>query len=308
VNAKLPRAPLLQVYQQIVTDLKDAQNLLSDNYLNKNLQNYTGTPERLRPTQWAATALLARTYLYMGDYPNAETAASKIIGNTNQFSLTDINGVFLKNSAEAIWQLQPVQTARNTADGFAFILPVSGPNANLNPVYLSPQLLSAFENGDLRRKGGNWVDSVIISGTTYFYPFKYKATIASGPVTEYLMVLRLAEQYLIRAEARAQQNNFGGAQDDLNKIRTRVGLPNTKANDKTSLLAAVLKERQVELLTEGGQRWLDLKRTGNIDAVMNVVTPLKANGAKWQSYQQYYPVNFNDLLKDPNLTQNNGYK
>ena len=305
MNASLSRSPLPLVYQQIITDLKEAQSLLNDNYLNKDLQNYTGTPERVRPTKWAATALLARTYLYMGDYSNAETEAGKIIGNTNRFSLNDIKSVFFKNSAEAIWQLQPVGTGRNTEDAFTFILPVTGPNAYLNPVYLSPQLLNAFEDGDLRRKGGNWVDSVIVAGTTYFYPAKYKAI--TGAVTEYLMVMRLAEQYLIRAEARAQQNNFSGAQDDLNKIRTRAGLLNTKANDKTSLLAAVLRERQIELCTEWAHRWLDLKRTGNIDAVMNTVTPLKANGAQWQSYQQNYPVNYGDLLKDPNLTQNSGY-
>jgi hypothetical protein len=307
VNASLSRSPLPLVYQQIITDLKEAQDLLNDNYLNKDLQYYTGTPERVRPTKWAATAFLARTYLYQGDYTNAEAEAGKIISNTNRFSLTDINSVFFKNSTEAIWQLQSVRTARNTEDAITFILPVTGPNAYYNPVYLSPQLLNAFEGDDLRRKGGNWVDSVIVAGTTYFYPAKYKASITSGAVTEYLMVLRLAEQYLIRAEARAQQNNVGGAQNDLNTIRTRAGLGSTTASDKTSLLAAVLKEKQVELLTEWGHRWLDLKRTGNIDAVMNAVTPLKANGAKWQSYQQYYPINYNDILRGPNLTQNKGY-
>lgn len=307
MNTSLSRSPLPLVYQQIITDLKEAQDLLNDNYLNKDLQNYTGTPERVRPTKWVATALLARAYLYLSDYANAETEAGKIISNTTRFSLADINSVFFKNSTEAILQLQPIRAGRNTEDAITFILPITGPNASLNPVYLSPQVLNAFEDGDLRRKSGNWVDSVSVAGTTWFYPAKYKATIGSGVVTEYLMVLRLAEQYLIRAEARAQQNNVGGAQDDLNKIRARAGLPNTKANDKTSLLAAVLKERQIELLTEWGHRWLDLKRTGNVDAVMNVVTPLKANGAKWQSYQQYYPVSYNDILKGQNLTQNNGY-
>jgi hypothetical protein len=131
---------------------------------------------------------------------------------------------------------------------------------------------------------------VIAGGTTYFFPSKYKAKNTSGSVSEYLMVFRLAEQYLIRAEARVQQNNFGGAQNDLNAIRTRAGLPNTIANDQTSLLAAILKERQVELFTELGHRWLDLKRTENVNAVMSVVTPLKTNGASWQSYQQLYPV------------------
>jgi hypothetical protein len=308
INASLSRSPVPQVYQQIVADLKEAQQLLSDNFLNKDLQNYAGTPERVRPTKWVATALLARTYLYLADYSNAEVESSKIISNTAQFSLPPaLNSVFLKNSTESIWQLQPVQIGRNTEDAFVFILPATGPNASVNPVYLSPQLLNEFEPGDLRRKGGNWIDSVIVSGNNYFFPGKYKATITSGAISEYLMVFRLAEQFLIRAEARAQQNNIGGAQDDLNKIRTRAGLPDTKANDKISLLAAILKERQVELFTELGHRWLDINRTGNIDAVMSAVTPLKANGGKWQSYQRLYPVYYNDILKNSNLSQNNGY-
>jgi hypothetical protein len=245
----------------------------------------------------------------MSDYANAEIEASKIISNTTLFSLPPaLNSVFLKNSAEAIWQLQPVQTGRNTEDAFVFRLPVTGPSANANPVYLSQQILHAFEPGDLRRKAGNWVDSVIVSGTTWFYPAKYKATITSGSATEYLMVFRLAELYLIRAEARARQNNIGGAQDDLNMIRKRAGLLDTKANDKSALLTAVLNERQIDFFSEWGHRWLDLKRTGNVDAIMNVVTPLKANGGKWQSYQQLYPVFYNDILKNPNLNQNNGYQ
>ena len=306
VNATLSRSSVPLVYQQIVTDLKEAQQLLSDNYLNKDLQ--TLTAERVRPTKWAATALLARTYLYLADYANAEIEANKIINNSAQFSLSAVNSVFLKNSAEAIWQLQPVLTGRNTEDAFVFRLPVTGPSAYANPVYLSPLLLNAFESGDLRRKGGNWVDSVIASGTTYFYPAKYKATTISGGVSEYLMVFRLAELYLIRAEARVQQNNIGDAQHDLNTIRIRAGLPDTKANDKASLLTAVLNERQVEFFTEWGHRWLDLKRTGNVDAVMKEVTPLKANGRPWQSYQQLYPVLYSDIQMNPHLNQNTGYQ
>src|SRR5207253_1054617 len=136
-----------KVYEQIVADLKDAQNLLSSSYLDATLlKSYS---ERVRPTKWTATALLARTYLYMAQYANAEAEASKVIANATLFSLTPLNAVFLKNSSEAIWQLQPVQSGRNTEDAFTFILPPTGPNANVNPVYLSPQLLGAFEVKDL---------------------------------------------------------------------------------------------------------------------------------------------------------------
>jgi hypothetical protein len=121
------------------------------------------------------------------------------------------------------------------------------------------------------------------------------------------MVLRLGEQYLIRAEARAQQNKISDAQSDLNIIRTRAGLPNTTASDKNSLLSEIFHERKVELFSEWGHRWLDLKRTNAVDAVMSIVTPLKANGQQWQSYQKLYPVEFSEVRKSPNLTQTPGY-
>jgi hypothetical protein len=304
INARLPRAPKAQVYTQIVNDLKEAQNLLSSNFLNGSLAAYSGSPERVRPTKWAATALLAKVYLYTADYSDAEAQASSVISQANLFSLSSLNDVFLKNSTETIWQIQPIASGRNTEDAFTFILPASGPNGSMNPVYVSNQLLQNFEVNDKRKT--SWLSSVTPSGTlTYYFPFKYMSSIASGTATEYLMIMRLAEQYLIRAEARAQLNNINGSKDDLNKIRTRAGLGNTSANDQAALLAAIMHERQVELFTELGQRWLDLKRTGNVNSVMSMVTPLK--GGTWETKDQLYPVPVSDILKNPNLVQNPGY-
>jgi hypothetical protein len=119
------------------------------------------------------------------------------------------------------------------------------------------------------------------------------------------MILRLAEQYLIRAEARAQQNNIDGAKTDLNAVRNRAGLLNTTANDKTEMMAAVLHERQVELFTELGHRWFDLKRTKAVDLVMNSVTPIK--GGTWQTTDQLYPIPVADIIRNSTLKQNPGY-
>jgi starch-binding outer membrane protein, SusD/RagB family len=303
-SAVLARAPRQEVYQQIIEDLKESQSLLTLTYLNGNLSNYSGSPERVRPTQWAATALLSRVYLYTEDYVNAELQAASIINQNSLFRLTQLNETFLKNSNEAIWQVQPVASGRNTEDAFNFIIPATGPNESLNPVFLSNHLLTSIEPGDQRMK--KWIDSIQPVGSpTYYFPYKYKSSVASSSATEYLMILRLAEQYLIRAEARVQQNNLGGAQADLNVIRSRAGLPNTTASTQSALLAAILHERQVELFTELGQRWFDLKRTNNVNAVMNVVTPLK--GGIWQNADQLYPIPVADILKNPNLQQNLGY-
>ncbi len=301
VNSALTRKPKADVYNRIISDLKDAQNLLSAQYLNANLLN--STTDRVRPTRWAATALLARAYLYNSQYINAENEATILINNASLFNLPSLNYVFLKNSSEAIWQLQPVNAGWNTEDAKIFILPANGPDAGFYYFYLSPQMVNSFENNDQRKT--SWTRAVSVGANTYYYPYKYQSATYNNPVTEYKMVFRLAEQYLIRAEAKAQLNKIAEAKDDLNLIRTRAGLGGTTASDKPSLLAAILRERHVELFTEWSHRWFDLKRTNNVDAVMSVVTPQK--GGSWNTNWQWYPITRNELLANPNLEQNAGY-
>jgi hypothetical protein len=302
-NAALPRSPASQVYDSIVADLKGAQTLLSTNYVDGGVINTTN--ERVRPNKWAAAALLARTYLYIDSFASAETQATSVINNSALYSLDTLNGVFLANSTEAIWQLQPVNTGlTNTLDAYYFIIPSTGPDPYTWQVYLNTSLLDSFETGDQRKM--NWIDSVVVNGTAYYYPYKYKINEINAPVTEYLMMLRLGEQYLIRAEARAQQGNLSGAVADLNTIRARAGLSGTTAVSLADLVSAIMHERQVELFTELGQRWLDLKRTNTINAVMSKITPQKGGGT-WNTNQQLYPLPIGDIQKDPNLIQNLGY-
>jgi hypothetical protein len=329
VNTLLARSSSADVYRQIIADLQDAEEKLSTDYLDVTLQNKT--LERVRPTKWAAAALLARVYLYTGDYANAEAEANKVISNTSLFdppSAVSLNNVFLKNSREAIWQIQPTSANFNTPEARTLIIPAAGPStggSTTNPVYLNKQLVASFETGDQRVVYGNWVDTTIymisknpVKWDTVPYPNKYKLnaldpniTAATGTtkMKEYFMVLRLGEQYLIRGEARTQLGDIQGAQDDLNAIRNRAGLPNTTANDKSSLLTAILNERRHELFSEWGHRWFDLKRTDNIDAVMTVETPKKSNGtSQWQSYKALYPLPLETINGAPNVTQNDGYQ
>lgn len=107
--------------------------------------------------------------------------------------------------------------------------------------------------------------------------------------------------YLIRAEARAQQNNISGAQSDLNAIRTRAGLPNTTATTQAQLLSALEHERWVELFTEWSDRWFNLRRLNKSTAVLSLIKPA------WQPHQQLYPIASSFMTSNPNLTQNPGY-
>lgn len=300
-NATLSRSQQSLIYEQIISDLKEAQTNLSTEYLSANIRDIT--TERVRPTKWSAAALLARTYLYNGEWANAEIQSTIVINNSNQFELASLNTTFLKSSTEAIWQLQPVNIGENTQDARVFVLPESGPNEISYPVYISKFLLNKFENNDQRKT--KWIDSVVTNGRTYYFPYKYKIHNFGDPVSEYNIVLRLAEQYLIRAEARAHQDNLTGAIHDLNAIRVRAGLPNTPANSKSQLLSAILHERETELFTEWGHRWIDLKRTGSIDSIMSIVTSTK--GGTWNSNWQLYPIPLTELQTAPNVKQNTGY-
>jgi hypothetical protein len=119
----------------------------------------------------------------------------------------------------------------------------------------------------------------------------------------------LAEQYLIRAESRVHGASGGiiGAIDDLNVIRMRADLPPLSYNlSQSEVVQAILQERRIEFFAEFGHRWLDLKRTDNVDSVMQVITPLKGGG-QWKSFQQYYPIPYSELLRDPKLKQTPGY-
>jgi len=312
-TAHLSRSSVSDVYTQIIADLTKAEGLLDYTYVGANIGTTSG--ERVRPNLAAVIALEARVFLYQKNYPAAEAAATKVI-NQSAFGLTSLNNTFLKNSSETIWALQPVQTGYNTSEANAFILPSTGPDAISYPVFASSSLVDSFEPGDERKT--NWLGHVDVNGMTYYYPTKYKVQFSPNLVTvdENTIVLRLSEQYLIRAEARNEQNNVAGAVADLNTIRARsrgsvtTEVPNplpalSPTLAQVALRPIILQERRVELFTEWGHRWFDLKRSGTIDAVMTPAAITK--GGIWNNYKSLYPIPFDEIQNNNSLTQNPGY-
>lgn len=301
VNSALARSSVSDVYVQIKTDLIDAKSLLNTNWVD--ITDTVSTTERVRPNKSAASALLARVYLFNQEWLNAVNEATTVISNNN-FSLTSLDDVFLKNSKEAIFQLQiPQPRSYNTTDGYSYILLGMPGTGIANSSTVSNSLLNAFENNDARK--AKWLKSITVSNVNYTFPYKYKIN-NGATVTEYTMVLRLAEQYLIRAEAQAQLNSLNASQADLNIIRIRAGLPNySGSNDKNSIIAAILHERQVEFFSEWGHRWFDLKRTNTVDALMNSISPGK--GGSWEATDKLYPISLVELNANPKLIQNPGY-
>ncbi len=290
VNSTIRRSAVSDVYKQVINDLIEAKKYLS--------VEYPGT-EKDRVNYWSAVILLARTYLYMENWQQAEVEATEII-NSNKYSLTTLPNAFLPNNPEAILQfVPPINTPINTTDGFNFV----PSNASVRPAFIiRNELLNAFEPGDQRMN--NWISFNTVGGIQYYYPFKYKiwTTTTNTPRSEYYNVFRFAEAYLIRAEARIQLDKFSVARDDLNIIRSRAGLPNITSSDKDILLDANLHERRCELFVEWGHRWFDLRRFNKVNEVLTAV-----KGDKWQRTDVLYPIPQAEIEANPNLTQNDGY-
>jgi starch-binding outer membrane protein, SusD/RagB family len=294
-NNVLPREQQAKVYEQIIADLKAAKELLQPDY------SASATRQRFRANKFAASALLARVYLYTGQWALAASEASAVIGAKDLYKLmpsADIAKVFYKNSPETIWQMNGSTGASSTFNGynalaFSFVdyVPL---------LALTDAMENSFSPDDLRFQ--NWTVSAEDDNKTYRVPFKYRNLYTNTTTTaEGYTYLRLAEQFLIRAEAKAQLGvDFTGAKADLDTVRTRAGLPKSTAAGKADLLLAIENERKLELFAEVGHRWFDLKRTGRAAAIL---------GAKpdWQHYKMLYPVPVVEIFNNGNLKQNEGY-
>lgn len=302
-TALLSRAPVTKVYEQIKSDLVKAKSLLTDNF-------NVGKGEKIRVTKWFAEALLARVYLYTGEYQQAISSAAAVIAQANLFSIEpDLNKVFQKNSNEAILQLKQTNESsslRNaTPEGYVLCqnpaAPVPAPS-----YFLSAQLLNAFELNDKRKT--SWTSPF----GSYFSFAKYKTgqwnAVFNGAQTEYYTVMRLAELYLIRAEAQVlfSAANKDLAIADLNELRRRANvdlLPTTLTAEQVT--EAIAHERQVELFAEWGHRWFDLKRTGKAASVLSQL----AYKMPWfGDHQLLYPIPLIEIKYNSNLSQNPDYR
>lgn len=282
-NSNIPRSAKSDVYQQIINDLIDSESLLPEDYSFAN-------EERVRATKGAVNAFLARVYLYQGSWANAEARATSVIENSSLYSLTGtVDEVFLTNSSEAILQWWSLIRPNDRGTFRVSSTPFRGA--------IRPDYASSFDPSDAR--GMTWLN---LNGGGYYNARKYDLLV-DNPSVQYSTVFRLAEQYLIRAEARAHLDNFSGSQEDINIIRNRAGLSDTPGNDQGSLLLAIEDERKFELFTEWGHRWFDLIRTNRADAVIGPIKP------QWQSTDVLLPIPVQEMRNNLGLqgSQNPGY-
>jgi starch-binding outer membrane protein, SusD/RagB family len=293
--SNVTRASVAEVYTQILSDLQQAEALM------------TNERQTRAGSRGAARALRARVLLYRaspgptgsstGDWAAVEAAASSVIAMPYSLasSFTDLFTPTGANTTEDIFRLR-----FNDQDpfwaGYYYLVKSLGGRYEVAP---TASVRTAFEAGDARLAATIKNDPSRSSTQT---PRYYAAKFPTPTGTEHPAILRLAEVILIRAEARARQGNLLGALEDYNLLRARAGLPQhvlgVHVTDQASVLAAIARERRSELAFEG-DRWPDLVRSGQVVATMNLAT---------KSHQAIYPIPQNEVdVTSGQLSQNPGY-
>ncbi len=267
---QVTRSKVADVYAQILKDLTDAEAKLP-------------VKNGFYATKVSAASLAARVYLQKADYTNAANAANRAISMApaGGFSLKTVyadafpNNVSA-NTTEDIFAMQVSSSSGNNSFQ-TFFSATSRGDIQINNAHIA-----LYETGDARL--GLFYTS---GGSRYTGKFDY--------IYGNVHIIRLAEMYLVRAEAnfRAGTSVGDSPMNDVNVIRTRAKLPPLSIAQVT--LAAILKERKLELAFEGAALH-DIKRTQGAIASF-----------PWNSPKLVYPIPAREIRTNPNLTQNAGY-
>lgn len=285
INQSISKTQVEEVSHRLESDLQEAVDLLPDAYRNT---------ERIYINKKSAQLLLAKVYMQHLKPQLAEVLLKNIVQSPLYHFQTDITKVFNKTGTHIIWQLKPKNNTDAVKEATAYYF------ANAAPLFvaLSPSLVSSFSTGDLRKQ--YWMAPVSVGANTWYRVEKYK--VRSNNTTEYSVVLRLEEVYLLLAEALARQNKIAEALPYINPLRQRAAQPLLNASvSQQILLADILAENRKEFFTEMGNRFLTLKRFGSLDILLQT----KPN---WKDYHRLWPVPQKDILLNANLNpQNSGY-
>ena len=268
-GSKVARNTVAEVYSQAISDLTDAEAKLPDDngfFANKS----------------AAAAMLARIYLQQQNYADAAAAADRAINYAEAIdkhlmsAYADAFPLSDGNTDEDIFAVQV--TSSSGYNGYQDFYSADG----RGDIQIEDEHLNLYEEGDTR------YDLFYNSGgSEYCGKFDY--------IYGNIHIIRMAELYLIRAEANFRAGTAVGAEpvDDINIIRTRAGVDVYSSEELT--LDEILLERKLELAFEGNALH-DAKR---LETSIGLIP--------WNSPKLVYPIPLRELRVNPNLTQNEGY-
>nr|WP_320039325.1 RagB/SusD family nutrient uptake outer membrane protein [uncultured Bacteroides sp.] len=274
----LKRSTLSETYDQVLSDLEQAETLLPEDATTRN-----------RAQKSTALALRARLHLYREQWGEAETYATKVISNTKYSLVKPFKTYFTPPflSSESVFELTFSTNNKNSYWNLWYPSSVGG-QYTLKP---SDSLVQKLNNPDI----GGSRNTIIAGSGSSVYGVLYN-TISSSTDPSY--VIRIAELYLIRAEARAKKANpdLTGAVSDLNLVRARANVPAFTGTSQSEIIKAIEDENGVEFAFEA-HRWFDLVRTKRVGEVLGLT-----NTDYW-----LFPIPQSDILSDSDATQNPGY-
>ncbi|TYR35328.1 RagB/SusD family nutrient uptake outer membrane protein [Sphingobacterium phlebotomi] len=280
------------ILNQIVDDLLYASEFCAP--------SYGGERDRVLITKGSADGMLTQVYMWRKQYEQAITAAERVIDNPvySLVSISNWNNMFSAGlSSESIFEVGYNEVQTNAMR----VLYALGNDANYFP---SEQFMTSFEEGDLRKPK--------IWDNTQAQPRKIWKFFGEGfndespdPSQNNIILVRLADIMLLKAEAHARLDENSLALPLLNSIRSRAGLEAlteaTATQEYGNVVSAIMHERSIELCFEG-HRWFDLVRT---DKAIEVMQPI--NGLS-DPRNILWPIHEDAINRNPNLVQNEFYR
>lgn len=290
------RNTVAEVYDFVINDLKQAKALLPDD-----------NTQKFRATTMAASALLARVYLFHGDNVGAAQEATNVI-SSGEFALTDPTlfgtGVFWKTpgSDEEIFTIKISQFQDRGSDNYGSLY---NPTefAGYADVRVYPDFAGTYDPADARL-GLIYQDP--IDGNLYVQKFRTQDNIFGLYSPK---ILRFAEMYFIRAEAFFKLGQLTDAANDLTAVRQYRGLPDFTG---TVTLETILQEKNWEFAFEGHQ-WQDRLRNG-LDTPRPYNPDATGLGGSddlpVDSYKQLFPIPQSEIDANTGIKseQNPGYQ
>ncbi len=285
INNTINKTNFAQVLSNLEKDLLKVSSLLENDYTNS---------ERIYPNRLAARLLLAKVYMAKQDWNKTENIMKEIAQSGLYQIEPDITKVFQKTGKHIIWQLKPNNNLSLPQAGIYYFN-----NSAPSSYALTNALINSFSNDDLRKQ--KWIAPVVFNGVTYYRAEKYKNR-GGNNLTEYSIIFRLEEVFLLLAEALTQQDKIVEALPYVNATRQRAQLNLlTSSITKSALLDEILIENKREFFTEVGHRFIDLKRMGKLNN-------LQTTKPNWKDIHKLWPIPQKEILLNDNLKpQNPGY-
>lgn len=286
------RNTVTDVYQYIIADLKKAQELGVGKF-SRSMPPNTLTPE-------AVNAILAKVYLYMGDYDNAKLYAELVIPKYTLVSHDNyLKSWGEESTTESIFAIAHTTTDYPSTNALGYLYNENG----YGDIIVNPNLYNLYSSNDVRK--GWFVYGTKNANKEKLYPSgKYPGRGNIG--LDNFNVLRLSELYLIAAEAAAKTKNEAEARVYLNAIRQRA-IPDAPAVTASgqALINEILLEKRKELAFEGNYLH-DLKRL-KLDVTSGLIDGKASTVITYPNDLFAWPIPERETNANQNIEQNPGY-